>query len=62
MAIINKHKRTGFIAIAIGLLAATRGSSELLEVGRNVDVLMLFFGGMAIGTGLVSLVTARRNR
>ncbi len=57
-----KHKRTGLVAIIIGLLTATRGATELLEIGRNVDVLMLFVGGMALGAGMVSLASAIQNR
>ena len=56
------NRRVGFIAIVIGLLAATRGSSELLEVGRNVDVMSLFIGGVALGAGIVSLVNAQKNQ
>ena len=52
----EKQKRTGLILSIIGLLAATRGATQLLEVGRNVDILMLFVGGMALGAGLFSLV------
>jgi len=55
-----KNRPVGLIAIIIGLLAATRGSTELLDVGRNVDVLSLFVGGLAIGVGTVSLVNARK--
>lgn len=58
----NKYKRNGLVTIIIGLLAATRGATELLEVGRNIDVLLLFVGGLALGTGLVSLVSAQKNR
>ena len=57
-----KNKRTGLIAIIIGLLTASRGATALLEVGRNVDVLMLFAGGLALGAGLVSLVSALKNQ
>jgi len=59
---IMKNKRTGLIAIIIGLLTASRGATALLEVGRNVDVLMLFAGGLALGAGLVSLVSALKNQ
>ena len=58
----EKRRPVGIIAIVIGLLAATRGSSELLEVGRNVDVLSLFMGGVALGAGIVSLVNAQKNQ
>ncbi len=57
----SKQKRSGLIAIIIGLLAATRGATELLEVGRDVDVLSLFVGGLAIGAGSVALVNARKS-
>ena len=55
-----KNRRVGLIAIIIGLHPTTRGSTELLEVGRNVDVLSLFVGGLGIGAGIVSLVNARK--
>jgi uncharacterized membrane protein HdeD (DUF308 family) len=58
----EKKRPVGIIAIVIGLLAASRGASELLEVGRNVDVLTLFVGGIALGAGIVSLVNARKNQ
>jgi uncharacterized membrane protein HdeD (DUF308 family) len=57
----EKSRPAGIVAIVIGLLAASRGASELLDVGRNVDVLMLFVGGVALGAGIVSLVNARKS-
>lgn len=57
----EKSRPAGIVAIVIGLLAASRGASELLNVGRNVDVLMLFVGGVALGAGIVSLVNARKS-
>jgi len=58
----EKKRSVGLIAIVIGLLAASRGASQLLEVGRNVDVLTLFVGGLALGVGIVSLVSTRKNQ
>lgn len=53
---MEKKKWLGAMATIAGILATVMGAVQLIGQVRLVDILLLYFGGIGSGAGLVKLI------
>jgi len=53
---LEKKKWLGAMATIAGILATVMGAVQLIGQVRLVDILLLYFGGIGSGAGLVKLI------